>query len=108
MGLADTFCTPLQLASSSVPSYCTSVQALQARDANTPATCMQTCLLRHSLLACLCCRGVTGDIGSLLQYEVTVYTSDIRGAGTDSNISIEVWGDKVRPIRTTMQMLLML
>ncbi|KAF6256823.1 hypothetical protein COO60DRAFT_1640423 [Scenedesmus sp. NREL 46B-D3] len=29
-----------------------------------------------------------------LQYEVVVYTSDVRGAGTDADISIELHGDK--------------
>ena len=40
-------------------------------------------------------RGVDGEKGGLLQYEVTVYTSDLRGAGTDANVSVELWGDKV-------------
>lgn len=48
-----------------------------------------------SLTKVLFPRGVEGAKGSLLQYEVTVYTSDTRGAGTDSNVSIELIGDKV-------------
>ncbi|KAJ9526209.1 hypothetical protein QJQ45_009677 [Haematococcus lacustris] len=39
-------------------------------------------------------RGVGGELGMLQHYEVVVYTSDIRGAGTDANISLELWGDK--------------
>jgi hypothetical protein len=38
---------------------------------------------------------VSGDKGGLLQYEITVYTSDIRGAGTDADVFMELWGDKV-------------
>lgn len=38
--------------------------------------------------------GVDGAKGSLLLYEITVFTSDIRGAGTDSNVSVELHGDK--------------
>jgi hypothetical protein len=34
-------------------------------------------------------------VQGLLAYEVTVYTSDIRGAGTDANVSIELHGAKV-------------
>jgi hypothetical protein len=41
------------------------------------------------------CRGVAGEKGSLLVWELSVYTSDIRGAGTDSNVSIQLCGDKV-------------
>lgn len=39
-------------------------------------------------------RGVEGAKGALLLYEITMFTSDIRGAGTDSNVSIELHGDK--------------
>ena len=37
-------------------------------------------------------RGVDGSKGSLLQYEIIVYTSDIRGAGTDADIFVEMHG----------------
>ncbi|KAG1672531.1 hypothetical protein FOA52_002840, partial [Chlamydomonas sp. UWO 241] len=47
-----------------------------------------------SLCQTLLPRGVDGSKGSLLQYDVTVYTSDIRGAGTDADIFLEMWGDK--------------
>jgi hypothetical protein len=30
----------------------------------------------------------------LLKYEITIYTSDIRGAGTDADVFVELWGDK--------------
>ena len=40
-------------------------------------------------------KGVTGDKGGLLNYEIIIYTSDIRGAGTDADIFVEIWGDKV-------------
>ncbi|KAG2499991.1 hypothetical protein HYH03_002273 [Edaphochlamys debaryana] len=36
--------------------------------------------------------GVDGALGNLLQYEVTIFTSDIRGAGTDDNITVELHG----------------
>jgi hypothetical protein len=37
----------------------------------------------------------------LLQYEVVVYTSDLRGAGTDANVSVELLGAQERsgPLR---------
>jgi hypothetical protein len=42
----------------------------------------------------------SGEVGGgpavLLQYEVVVFTSDTRGAGTDSNVSIELVGAKDR------------
>ncbi|KAG2450199.1 hypothetical protein HYH02_000301 [Chlamydomonas schloesseri] len=47
-----------------------------------------------SLTQTLLPRGVDGALGNLLVYEVTMYTSDIRGAGTDDNISVELHGDK--------------
>mgnify|MGYP001806836872 CR=1 FL=1 len=37
--------------------------------------------------------------------QVSLYTSDIRGAGTDDNISIELHGDKVRVGGATMRLL---
>jgi hypothetical protein len=40
-------------------------------------------------------KGVTGDKGGLLNYEIVIYTSDVRGAGTDADIFVEIWGDKV-------------
>ena len=40
-------------------------------------------------------RGVTGEKGGLLKYEITIYTSDVRGAGTDADVFVEMWGDKV-------------
>ncbi|KAF5837533.1 hypothetical protein DUNSADRAFT_4226 [Dunaliella salina] len=39
-------------------------------------------------------RDADGTIGQLLQYEVIVFTSDIRGAGTDANVEMELWGTK--------------
>lgn len=47
--------------------------------------------------------GVDGALGSLVQYEVSIYTSDLRGAGTDDNVSIELLGDKVRLAWGTME-----
>lgn len=40
-------------------------------------------------------RGVDGAKGAALQYEVTVFTSDIRGAGTDDNITLQLAGEQV-------------
>lgn len=40
-------------------------------------------------------RGLDGAAADLLSYEVVVYTSDIKFAGTDANVSIEIHGDKV-------------
>ncbi len=54
--------------------------------------------MTKEVLATLVCRGVDGELVGLLVYEVTVYTSDIRGAGTDANVGLEIWGDKVRPV----------
>uniref|UniRef100_A0A7S3VHN2 PLAT domain-containing protein n=1 Tax=Dunaliella tertiolecta TaxID=3047 RepID=A0A7S3VHN2_DUNTE len=39
-------------------------------------------------------RDAEGTIGQLLQYEVIVFTSDVRGAGTDANVEMELWGTK--------------
>ncbi|GLC44364.1 hypothetical protein PLESTF_000049800 [Pleodorina starrii] len=55
-----------------------------------------------SLQQTLLPRGVDGALGQLLQYEVTIYTSDIRGAGTDDNISIELHGDKASSSAMTL------
>jgi hypothetical protein len=38
--------------------------------------------------------GDKGTMNGLLEYIVTVHTSDLRGAGTDSNVTIELHGDK--------------
>jgi len=38
--------------------------------------------------------GDKGTLNGLVEYTVTVHTSDIRGAGTDSNVTIELHGDK--------------
>eukprot|EP00798_Chlamydomonas_sp_ICE-L_P018432 gene18432-24908_t len=38
--------------------------------------------------------GDVGAMGDMVKYRVYVYTSDIRGAGTDANVSIEIHGDK--------------
>ena len=37
--------------------------------------------------------GVTNS-SILMQYTLKVYTSDVRGAGTDDDIFIQLWGDK--------------
>ena len=37
--------------------------------------------------------GVTSS-SFILQYTIKVYTSDLRGAGTDDDIAIQLWGDK--------------
>jgi hypothetical protein len=42
-----------------------------------------------------------GGAGGLLQYEVVVHTSDVRGAGTDANVSIQLVGDKVKAKNVT-------
>ena len=47
-----------------------------------------------SLTQVLLPRGADGAAPELLQYEVVVYTSDVRGAGTDANVAIELHGDK--------------
>ncbi|KXZ56858.1 hypothetical protein GPECTOR_1g774 [Gonium pectorale] len=57
---------------------------------------------KASLQQTLLPMGVDGALGDLLQYEVTVYTSDIRGAGTDDNISIELHGDKASTSTLTL------
>ena len=38
--------------------------------------------------------GVQGTSMPMQEYRVTVYTSDIRGAGTDANVFMEMHGDK--------------
>ena len=38
--------------------------------------------------------GDVGVLGDRVKYLVTTHTSDIRGAGTDANVSIEIHGDK--------------
>ena len=40
--------------------------------------------------------GVINAKGQLLKWNIIVNTSDIRGAGTDSNVAIEIWGAQVR------------
>ena len=53
-----------------------------------PASLQQTLLPEGAAAA--------GGAGGLLQYEVVVHTSDVRGGGTDANVSIQLVGDKVR------------
>lgn len=54
------------------------------------------CHMQEPMTLCqtLLPRGVDGSKGSLLEYEIIVYTSDIRGAGTDADIFLEMWGEK--------------
>ena len=33
----------------------------------------------------------------MTEFTVTVYTSDIRGAGTDANVFLEMYGNRVGP-----------
>lgn len=49
-----------------------------------------------SLTQTLLPRGADGSSPELLAYEVVVYTSDVKNAGTDANVAIEIVGDKVR------------
>ncbi|GFR41097.1 hypothetical protein Agub_g1741 [Astrephomene gubernaculifera] len=57
---------------------------------------------KASLQQTLLPMGVDGALGSLLQYEVTIYTSDLRGAGTDDNISIELHGSQASTSALTL------
>lgn len=48
---------------------------------------------RSNPVCCLsACTGPTN-------YRVTVYTSDMRGAGTDADVYLVIYGDKVRDYR---------
>jgi hypothetical protein len=39
-------------------------------------------------------KGDVGTAGGVVKYRITTLTSDIRGAGTDANVSIELHGTK--------------
>ncbi len=63
---------------------CCAVPACRWLDPAQPASLQQTLVPAGS--------GEVGSGPALLQYEVVVFTSDTRGAGTDSNVSIELVG----------------
>lgn len=49
----------------------------------------------HAVLCVSCTSLCAGQAGkSLCNYKVQVQTSDVRGAGTDSDVTITVFGDK--------------
>ena len=47
-----------------------------------------------SLQRVLSCEGGAGPVEALVAYGVAVTTSDLRGAGTDANVMLQIFGDK--------------